>query len=167
MLCWAQHTLVLLELQCLEVSHVMVWLQFIVQSSHVLQRTSYRISHLSVLYFIPIHFAIWDPRMIWLHCWSYFLLVLYCVLSFKWDLFNKLKRVDGLPVSCKFKPVATQAMSLCSILPSCPKTKPCPETELTCSSPCHKTGVAQAVRVYPETIKKGKKKQQSKLQMVL
>lgn len=58
MLCWAQHTLVLLELQCLEVSHVMVWLQFIVQSSHVLQRTSYRISHLSVLYFIPIHFAI-------------------------------------------------------------------------------------------------------------
>lgn len=104
-----------------------------------------------------------------IHGWSgctvevIFLLVLNCVLSFKWDLFNKLKRVDGLPLSCKFKPVATRAASLCRILPSCPKVKPCPETELTYSSPCHKAGVAQAVRVYPEPIKKGEKKKSNKI----
>lgn len=44
-----------------------------------------------------------------------------------------------------------------------PVQKPCPETELTYSSPCHKAGVAQAVRVYPEPIKKGEKKKSNKI----
>ena len=83
-----------------------------------------------------------------IHGWTALLKFLFTSVqpwpSFKWNLFSKLEITDGLPVSSKLRAVATQAMCLCSFLPSFLKIKPCLETRLTCSSPCHKTRVAWA-----------------------
>lgn len=84
---------------------------------------------LDVLCVISIHFALWGPwtnstvQITFYKCWI--------VAFFQVKFFEQTERINGFPVSSKFRSVATQAMSLCGFFPFLQKIKSCLETRLT------------------------------------
>lgn len=101
-------------------SHVMVQLHFIVLSHHACGASCGARALVCFVSFpftlsFEVHGGSSTVQITFYKCW---------IVVFQVKSFQQTERINGFPVSSKFRSVATQAMSLCGFFPSLLKIKP-------------------------------------------